>query len=87
MSHLAATAIRNTFFGKDVAHKGRQAVLDSASDDEDSNAAADYAAIDAPIDQDGYYTEITIPLTLATLTALDRDDLKKIMGPGSYSSN
>ena len=43
--------------------------------------------IDAPIDQDGYYTEITIPLTLATLTALDRDDLKKIMGPGSYSSN
>jgi hypothetical protein len=43
--------------------------------------------IGEPIDQDGYYTEITMPLTLATLTALDRDDLKKIMAPGSYSSN
>jgi hypothetical protein len=44
MNHLAAIAIRNTLFGKDVAHKSRQAVLDSASDDEGGNAAADYAA-------------------------------------------
>ncbi|MGS0741335.1 hypothetical protein ACVBEF_05825 [Glaciimonas sp. GG7] len=35
--------------------------------------------IDAPIDRDGYYTDITIPLTLATLTALDRRDVDKFI--------
>lgn len=38
--------------------------------------------IDAPINKDGYYTEITIPLTLATLTALDRRDVAKFMALG-----
>lgn len=44
MSHPAATAIRNTLHGKDPMQIRRKAVLDSAADDEDQNAAADYAA-------------------------------------------
>lgn len=39
----------------------------------------------APITSDGYYTEKVIPITLASLTALDRDDFKKIFSPGSTS--
>lgn len=44
MSHPAATAIRNTLHGKDPMQMRRKAVLDSATDDEDQNSAADYAA-------------------------------------------
>lgn len=38
----------------------------------------------SPIDQSGNYTELSIPMMLSTLTALDRNDLAKITG-GRYS--
>jgi hypothetical protein len=44
MSHLAAKAIRHTLHVKEVPKKIPETVLDSACDDEDGNAAADYAA-------------------------------------------
>jgi hypothetical protein len=39
--------------------------------------------LSGPIASNGYSTELTIPLTICSLTALDRDDLKKIYSPGS----
>ncbi|MGS0741336.1 hypothetical protein ACVBEF_05830 [Glaciimonas sp. GG7] len=44
MSHLAATAIRNTFYGKDAVQLRQKVVLDSATEMEESNVTADYAA-------------------------------------------
>jgi hypothetical protein len=38
--------------------------------------------ITAPIANNGYHTEKVIPITLASLTALDRDDFKSIFSPG-----
>ncbi|CAE6901051.1 hypothetical protein [Paraburkholderia domus] len=39
--------------------------------------------ITAPIANNGYHTEKVIPITLASLTALDRDDFKAIFSPGA----
>ena len=44
MSHLAATAIRNTFYGKDITQLRRKAVLDSTDNEDEANVTADYAA-------------------------------------------
>jgi hypothetical protein len=41
--------------------------------------------ITAPIANNGYHTEKIIPITLASLTALDRDDFKAIFSPGASS--
>ncbi|MDQ7982236.1 hypothetical protein QYH69_33985 [Paraburkholderia sp. SARCC-3016] len=41
--------------------------------------------ITAPISQSGYHTEKIIPITLCTLTALDRDDFIAIASPGASS--
>lgn len=37
----------------------------------------------APIAASGYHTELILPMSLASLTALDRDDFKRISSPGS----
>ncbi|MFM0226179.1 hypothetical protein [Paraburkholderia dipogonis] len=39
--------------------------------------------ITAPIASNGYHTEKVIPITICSLTALDRDDLKAIFSPGA----
>lgn len=38
--------------------------------------------MNSPIDQNGLYTEIQVPITLCSLTALDRNDMGRIMNPG-----
>lgn len=37
----------------------------------------------APVDKDGKYTRMSLPITLSTLTALDQNDLKKITASSS----
>jgi hypothetical protein len=39
--------------------------------------------ITAPIASNGYHTEKVIPITICSLTALDRDDFKAIFSPGA----
>ncbi|MFM0432381.1 hypothetical protein PQQ75_25445 [Paraburkholderia aspalathi] len=39
--------------------------------------------ITAPIASNGYHTEKVIPVTICSLTALDRDDFKAIFSPGA----
>ncbi|CAN7645542.1 hypothetical protein [Paraburkholderia terricola] len=39
--------------------------------------------ITAPIASNGYHTEKVIPITICSLTALDRDDFKSIFSPGA----
>lgn len=38
--------------------------------------------MNSPIDKNGLYTEILVPLTLCSLTALDKNDMNRIMNTG-----
>lgn len=38
--------------------------------------------MNSPIDKNGVYTEIQVPMTLSSLTALDRNDMSRIMNRG-----
>jgi hypothetical protein len=39
--------------------------------------------LSSPITKDGFYSEIAVPLTLCTLTALDKDDMRRVMTPNA----
>ncbi|AJG18847.1 hypothetical protein RR42_m1446 [Cupriavidus basilensis] len=39
--------------------------------------------LNSPVASNGYYTELLVPMTIATLTALDRDDIQRIAAPGT----
>jgi hypothetical protein len=41
----------------------------------------------SPINSDGYYTELAVPMTISTLTALDKDDYAKITQGAPTGSN
>ncbi|AIY40137.1 hypothetical protein LT85_0979 [Collimonas arenae] len=37
--------------------------------------------LSSPIESNGFYTEILIPMTLCSLTAHDKDDMRRFMTP------
>lgn len=43
--------------------------------------------LSSPITSDGYYSELVVPLTISSLTALDRDDYARIVGLNSQTTN